>query len=120
DQRIEHTLLAHDAADHVAEERSLGRQVLLALDFAADPVALEFSQDVVQAGAGDVHLVERLHGGEPGGAAPVSLAFVLGCRLARHGDHPAASRRLSRTSASAARAASPPLSPSSTFARIQA
>src|SRR5262249_30972968 len=89
------------------------------LDSATDPGPLDPRKNVVQAGTGDVHLIERLHGGEPGGAAPIGLAFVLGC-LARHGGHPAASRRLRRTSASAARAASPPLSPSSTFARIQA
>src|SRR5262249_32156491 len=120
DQRIEHALLAHHAADHVAEERGLGRQVLLAFDFAPDPMTLELRQDVVPAGTGDIHPGERLHCGQPGRTAPVGLALVLGCRLARHGGHPAASRRLTRMSASAARAASPPLSPSSTLARIQA
>ena len=50
DQRIELALLAHHAADDVAEERGLRRQILLAFDLAADPVALELGQDLVQAG----------------------------------------------------------------------
>src|SRR5262249_52198509 len=120
DQRVELALLAHDAADHVAEERRFGGQVLIALDLAADPMALELCHDVVHAGAGDVHLVERLNGGEARRAAPVRLALVPGCGFAGHGGQPAARRRLSRTRASAARAASPPLSASSTLARIQA
>ena len=44
DQRVELALLAHHAADDVAEERGLGRQVLLALDLAADPVTLELGR----------------------------------------------------------------------------
>ena len=77
DQRIELALLAHHAGDDVAEERRLGRQILRALDLAAEPVAFEFGEDLVEAGAGKVHLVERLHGGEPGRAALVRLARVL-------------------------------------------
>ena len=115
DQRIEPALLAHDAADDVAEERRFGRQILRALDLAAEPMALELGEDLVQAGAGDVHLVERLHGGEPRRAAPVGLALVFG---APDGPSPiGVSRRLSRTRASAALAAPPPLSPSSGRAR---
>ena len=41
-------------------------------------MALEFGEDVVQAGAGDIHLVERLHRGKPRRAAPVGLALVFG------------------------------------------
>src|SRR5262245_17337083 len=82
-------------------------------------MALELGEDVVEARAGDVHLVERLHRREPGGAAAIGLAFVLAATVGRH-DPPAARRRLSRTSASAARTASPPLSASSGRARAQA
>ena len=71
--------------DHVAEERRFRRQILRAFDLAADPMTLELGEDVVQAGARDIHLVERLHGGEPGGAAPVGLALVLRGRVAGHG-----------------------------------
>ena len=68
--------------DDVAEERGLGRKILRAVDFAAEPMPLELGQDVVQAGAGNVHLVERLHRGEPRGAALVGFAVVLvGARL---------------------------------------
>ena len=83
DQRIELALLAHHAADDVAEERRLGRQILRALDLAAEPVALELGEDFVQAGAGEIHLVERLHRGEPRRAALVRLARVLVVELAR-------------------------------------
>ena len=62
----------------------------------------------LSAGAGDIHLIERLHGGEPRRAAAVGLAIVC-CSRACGQD--AFRRRLSATSASAARAASPPLSP---------
>ena len=104
DQRIELALLAHHAADDIAKERRLRRQILLALDLAADPMTLELGQDVVEAGAGDIHLIERLHRREPRRAAPVGLAHLrsgLGARPIRLS--PLARRRLSRTSASAAR-----------------
>src|ERR1039457_6294211 len=78
DDRVELALLAHHAGHDVAEERGLGRQILRALDLAAEPVALEFGEDLVQAGAGEVHLVERLHRRQPRSAAFVRLARVLG------------------------------------------
>src|SRR5262249_19290522 len=120
DHRIEAALLAHHARDHVAEERRLGRQILRAFHLAADPVTLELGQNLVQAGAGDVHLIERLHGGEPCGAAPIGFALVPPWRPVPGHAHPTVTRRLSRISASAARAASPPLSPCSGRARAQA
>src|SRR4029077_7498734 len=104
--------------DDLAKKRGLGRKILVAFDLAADPVALELSEDFVAAGAGDVHLVERLHGRQPRGAAAVGLAAILRCRRARHQRGPR--RRWSRTSANAARAASPPLSASSARARDHA
>src|SRR5262249_46643204 len=108
DQRIEPTLLRRTAADDLAEERGLGRKVLLALDLAAEPVALELGQDIVEALARNIHLVERLHGREPRGAASVGL-FRCGRHRAPRG-LAFTSERLSRTSASAALAAAAPLS----------
>ena len=66
------------AADDVAEECGLGRQILLALDLAADPVAFEFGQDLVQRRRREIHLIERLHRGEPRRAALVGACAVLG------------------------------------------
>ena len=71
-------LLAHHAADDVAEESRLGGKILIALDLAADPVALELREDLVKGRAGHVHLIERLHGREPRGAAAIGLA-LFGC-----------------------------------------
>src|SRR5579871_4769073 len=73
DQGIELGLVAHDAGDDIAEEGGFGRQIFLTLDLAAQPVAFELGEDVVDAGASDIHLVKRLHGGEPRGTAPVRL-----------------------------------------------
>ena len=55
---------------------SAGRYCV-ALDFAAEPMVFELGHDLVQAGAGEIHLVERLHGGEPRGAALVGLARLV-------------------------------------------
>ena len=49
-----------------------------ALDLLPDPVALELSEDVVEAGAGQIHLVERLHGGQTCGASSIGAARILG------------------------------------------
>ena len=79
---IELGLIAHHAGHHVAEERGLGRQIFIALDLAAEPMALEFGKDVVDPGAADIHLIERLHGREPRRAAPVGFlvgTFGLAC-----------------------------------------
>src|SRR5262249_13141362 len=77
DQRIEAALLPHHARNDVAKEGRLGGQILRTLDLATDPMALELGEDVVQARAGDVHLVERLHRRQPPGAAAVGPALVL-------------------------------------------
>ena len=88
---------------------SAGRYCV-ALDLAADPVALELRQDLVQRRRREIHLVERLHGGKPRRAAAVGAAsLVRWCRFG-HGVYFLARWRLSAISASAARAASPPLS----------
>ena len=109
DQRIELALLAHHAGDDVAEEGGLGGEILLAFDLAADPVAFELGEDFVHAGAGDVHLVERLHRGEPRRAAPVRLARVLFASGALLAIYLPARLCLSAIMASAARAALAPL-----------
>src|SRR6201999_1170897 len=79
-------------------------------------------KDFFVAGAADVHLIERLHRREPRRAAPVGFFVqILGCLfpVVRH-DQARASRRLIRSIASAARAASPPLLSSLARARAQA
>jgi hypothetical protein len=88
DQRVKRALLAQHAADDVAKERRFRRQILIALDLASDPMALELRQDVVHAGARDIHLVERLHGREPRRAAPVGLARILRRGFTSHGLSP--------------------------------
>ena len=77
DQRIEFRLVADHAGDDVAEERRFGRQIFLALDLVAEPMALEFGEDVVDPRACDVHLVERLHRGKPRRASPVGFPVLL-------------------------------------------
>src|SRR5262249_9168153 len=98
------------------------RQIFLALDFVADPVALELGENVVDPGAADVHLVECLHGGKARGAAPVGLLLGRFRRLvlALGHDQLFVSLRLMRSTVSAARAASPPLLSSVGRARAQA
>src|SRR5215470_1504558 len=83
-------------------------------------MALELGEDVFERGSGDVHLIERLHRRQPRGTAAVRLAAWVGCALAHRVFVGDARRRLTRTIVSAARAASPPLSPSSIRARTQA
>src|SRR5579871_6701257 len=122
DQRVELPLIAHHARHHVAEKRGLCRQVFVAFDLAAQPVAFEFGEDVVDAGARNIHLVKRLHGSEPRRAAPVGLLVGALCGLFPALDHSQtfASRRLIRSIAIAARAASPPLLSSEARARAHA
>ena len=78
DLRVELALLAHHAADDVAKVGGLRRPVLRAFDLAAEPVAFEFGHDLVEAGAGKIHLIKRLHGGKPCRAALVGLARLVG------------------------------------------
>src|SRR6266404_157690 len=126
DQRIELDLIAHHPGDHVAEKRRLRRQIFLAFDLVAEPVAFEFGENVVDARAADIHLIKRLHRREPCRAAPVGflvtdfgrllLLFVI--VVSHH--QLRVSRRLIRNMASAARAASPPLLSSLARALAQA
>src|SRR3954464_7088017 len=109
-QRIELGLVAHHAGHHVLEERSLRRQIFVAFDLIAEPVAFELGKDVVDPRTRDVHLVERLHGGKPRRATAVGFLvgtfrwLLLICHRQAF-----VSRRLIRNIASAAHAASPPL-----------
>src|SRR5262245_25640477 len=75
DERIDLDLLAHHARDQVAEEGGLGVSILAILDLLAETMRLEFGDYVGQVDAGHVHLVERLHGGKPGGAARSGAVF---------------------------------------------
>src|SRR5258706_8242869 len=125
DQRIEFRLVAHHAGHDVAEECRLGGQVFVALDLASEPMTLELGEDVVNPSAADVHLIERLHRREPRRAAPVGLfvrtlsRFLFVLVVLCH-DQVRISRRLMRSMANAARAASPPLLSSLARARAQA
>src|SRR5262245_31704934 len=117
DQWIEIALFAHHARYNVAKERRLCRKVLCAFDLTANTVALEFGQDFVEDGAGQIHLIECLNGRKSGGAPLVGFAGVLvvACGPGAHQRH--TSVCLSATMVSAVRAAPPPLSPSSARAR---
>src|SRR6185369_10907583 len=122
DQRIEPGLIAHHAGDDVAKEGGFRRQIFFALDLAAEPVAFELGEDVVDPRATDIHLIERLHRGEPRRTAAIGLLVEADRRPlpALCHDQAFASRRLIRNIASAARAASPPLLSSEARARAQA
>src|SRR4029079_3048423 len=69
DQRIDLELLAHHAIDEVAEEGGFGVGILATLDLLAEPMRLELGNHLVEVNAGHVHLIERLHGGQPCGAS---------------------------------------------------
>src|SRR5271156_4919605 len=105
---VDRELIALHARDDVAEEGEFCGVVLIALDLLTDPMRLEFGENVGQTLVGDLHLVERLRGGEARGGAASGLA------------HEALSLRLSVANVSAARAASPPLSPRFGSARSSA
>src|SRR5215471_15657239 len=121
DQRIEAALLRDDAADKLAKERGLRRQILFALDFAAEPMALEFGKNLVETRSREIHLVERLHRRKARSTAAVGFATLLRLRQRAHRrSRKLWKRRFSRTSDSAASTAHPPLSPSSGCARASA
>src|SRR5262249_53796375 len=50
--------------------------ILHAFHIALKPMAFELSQTLIQAGAGELHLIERLDGGKPGCAARIGLAAI--------------------------------------------
>src|SRR5436305_1007579 len=59
DHWIERALIVEHATHDASEECGLGGQVLRALDLAADPVAFEFRENLVQWRRRNVHLIER-------------------------------------------------------------
>ena len=69
DRRVERQLIAHHAGDDVAEERGVGIAVLVAVELLAEPVGLELGEYLRQGRAGEIHLIERLHGRQPRRAA---------------------------------------------------
>src|SRR6201986_4998579 len=89
-------------------------------------MAFELGEDVVDSGARNIHLIKCLHGGKACGTAGVgllvrSLGRFPGLLFSDLGhDQVRLSRRLIRSMASAARAASPPLSSSPARARAHA
>src|SRR6185312_11883124 len=116
DQRIELALLAYDTGHHVAEERSLGWQVLRPLDFTPDPMTFELGQNLIQAASCKIHLIESLHRGKTRSATFVRFTrIVVTCSPGGH--HRQTNVCLRATIVRAARAAVPPLSPSSARAR---
>ena len=91
--------------------------------FPPDPVRLELGGDLDDTLAGYFHLVDRLDGGEAGGAALAGsvVARIAFTRIALgHVQNPVTRLRLMRRTASAASAAPPPLFISSTRARARA
>ncbi len=76
DGRVDLELALDHAGDDLAEEVGIGGQVFLALDLAAQHVMrAELAQRVLERLAADIHLVERLHGGQPRGTALVGGAW---------------------------------------------
>src|SRR5690606_11580336 len=74
DDRIDDLLVLDHAGEDGAEPLGVGLAVLRAVHLLAEAELLVFGGDLEDAGAGHVHLVERLHGREPGRAALVGLA----------------------------------------------
>src|SRR5262249_6250649 len=117
DQRVEIALFAYHARYDVAKERRLCRKILRSLDLVTHPVVLEFSKNFIEAGTSKVHLVKCLHRRQPGGTALVCFARVLVVACGPRAHQWQTKVCFSATIVSAARAAMPPLSPSSTRAR---
>ena len=122
DDRIDGLLVLDDAGEDGAEPLRVGLAIERAVDFLAEPEGLVFGGDLEHAAAGDVHLVERLHGRQPGGAALVGLPHRAAGRPPGWPDMTIRLRgaRASAIMVRAARAAKPPLSPSVRRARTQA
>jgi hypothetical protein len=82
--RIERALVFDHAGDDGSEPGRIGRTVLLAIDFMAEPVRFIFGDDLEHAGAADIHLIERLHRRQPCCAALVGrlVSGIGGCSVA--------------------------------------
>src|SRR5690606_4880323 len=121
DDRVDDLLVLDHAGEDGAEPLRVRLAILRAVHFLAEAELLVFGGNLEDAAAGDVHLVEGLHGGQPRRAALVGVARA--CRFVRSllgGQGHAPRRSRSAIMVSAARAAKPPLSPSSRRARAQA
>ena len=82
DRRVDVELGLDHARDDLAKEIGVGGQVLLAFDLAPQMMGVELRQRFFERLPADIHLVERLHRREPGGAAlvggPVVRLVTLG------------------------------------------
>jgi hypothetical protein len=91
DGAVDLALLAHHAFDDVLQKGEIRLAALAVLEGFAHAPGAELRQHLGKIGAGDVHLVERLHGAEPRrGArhlAVRSRTFYPGrpCQLASYG-----------------------------------
>src|SRR4029078_1447001 len=115
-ERIEPALLASDPGHQVAKERSLGEQVLRPCEFTPDPTTFELGQNLIQAASCKIHLIESLHRGKTRSATFVRFARIF-VTCSPGGHHRQTNVCLRATIVRAARAAVPPLSPSSARAR---
>ena len=62
DRRINRELVLGDPGDDLPEEIGIGRQILLAFDFAAEMERAELGQRVLKRRPADIHLIQRLNG----------------------------------------------------------
>ena len=69
DQRVQLLAAGVDAAHEIVEEIDLGFGIFDIVDGGAEPVVMEFVQQRRERRPLHLLLVERLHGGEPGGGA---------------------------------------------------
>src|SRR5690606_3936682 len=117
--RIDGLLVLNHAGKDGAEPLRIGLAIKRAVHLLAKAEGLVFGRGFQQAGAGDIHLVERLHGSQARGAALVGRAGrSAGSPGIAHAPPPSLSFRAIMVSA--ARAATPPLSPSLLRARTRA
>ncbi len=63
-QPIECDLVFEHACDDVAKQRNIGLGIFGVVDLAADPIGLEFDEDLLEPLAGDIHLIQRLNSRE--------------------------------------------------------
>src|SRR6516225_168975 len=96
-RRIQATLLSHHAADYVAEIGGFRRTILHAFHVALEPMTFELSQNLIQASASKLHLVERLDGCKPRDAALIGFAAAASTRAT--GYFAAGHRTISRPAA---------------------
>src|SRR5690606_1629151 len=97
------------------EEGLVGGAHGVTVDVALETMLAELAHHRLGPRSRHLHLVEGLHGGEPGDGPRLAVDL----RLVLHRAWPS-SRRRSETTSRQARAAPPPLSPSETLARAQA